>query len=87
MAFTTKKVSRVEFEENLSENLNDIAFIKDIKPLLPRNIYDAYNPLPMLSLLVGNAIIQALIKIIQIDKSHFIKYLYKYLFNNSRSLI
>lgn len=45
MAFTTKKVSRAEFEENMSEKLNDIAFIEDIKPLLPRNIYDAYNRL------------------------------------------
>ena len=28
MAFTTKKVSRAEFEENMSEKLNDIAFIE-----------------------------------------------------------
>ena len=45
MSFTDKKVSRAEFEKNLAEKLDDVAFLGDIKPLLPSTAYAPYDPL------------------------------------------
>ena len=46
MAFDTTKVSRAEFEANLSGKLNDEAFINDIFPLLPTGSnFAEYHPI------------------------------------------
>ena len=45
MNFMSLKVSRAEFEANLSEKINDNAFIQDISPLLSANMSREYNPL------------------------------------------
>ena len=45
MEFSANKISRGAFEANLSEKLNDSAFLQDIMPLLPSIISSAYEPL------------------------------------------
>jgi hypothetical protein len=63
MDYVATKISRAEFEENLSEKLKDIAFLGDIKPLLPYSINSAHDPLAdarqiqnkIISLLPGEA--------------------------------
>jgi predicted nucleotidyltransferase component of viral defense system len=49
MAFSTSKISRGEFEANLTEKINDEAFTKDISPLLPSTVNLNYDPLVELS--------------------------------------
>jgi len=39
------KVSHAEFEANLAEKLNDVAFLGDIMPLLPNELNFDYNPI------------------------------------------
>jgi len=46
MAFDQTKVSRAEFEANLTSKLSDDAFINDIVPLLPNSITLEYNVVP-----------------------------------------
>lgn len=45
MNFEKTKISRAEFEINLTEKLNDIAFIEDILPLLSGTENKFYDPL------------------------------------------
>jgi predicted nucleotidyltransferase component of viral defense system len=56
MAFGETKVSRTEFEANLTAKLNDAAFIGDIKPLLRSDLDFFYDPLAEIELLLNKII-------------------------------
>ncbi|HLB58267.1 MAG: hypothetical protein A3C55_04510 [Gammaproteobacteria bacterium RIFCSPHIGHO2_02_FULL_42_13] len=45
MDHAATKISRAEFEANLSEKLNDVSFIEDIAPLLRQDTALSYDPL------------------------------------------
>lgn len=59
MAFDRLRVSRAEFEANLSCKLNDEAFVQDIFPLLPSKLNLKYSPFESM-ILVQDQIINKL---------------------------